>query len=77
VYNHLRAKHSGKTAALVLRHFNPYVILMCLLLELSSAASLFLDVSVVQLPVEELLYSALGSAARAVVCISGGYVYRD
>jgi len=39
--------------------------------------ALFLDVSAVQLPVEELLYSGLDNAARAVVCISGGYVYRD
>ena len=40
-------------------------------------ANLFVDVSAVQLPLEEILYSALDSAARAVVCISGGHVCRD
>jgi len=66
-------KHLGKTATYKLRHFNPDVVFG----RGEFAADLFLDVSAVYLPVEEILYSALDSAARAVVCISGGYVCKD
>jgi hypothetical protein len=51
MYNHRRVKHLGKTATYKLRHFNPDVLFG----RGEFAANLFLDVSAVQLPIEELL----------------------